>query len=239
MNNNLRLLYYRYKGTTYFSLAIIAVVFSACILLFFKVIVPQLQNWFSISQEAARTRERIVNIEKNISFMNTLDKRVLNDQLEVATSAIPLEKNFGPIINALSDAAISSGVALDDFSFQVGDVSSTSGKLNLYGQKGLSALTVNVGVTGTATQIHAFLKETQEKLPISEATVVDGDEFSTNITLQFYQKQFPRIVFKDDELIVPLSAKNITLLDELRGWQPVVVSEVKVGTESAGSAPLF
>jgi hypothetical protein len=239
IQNNLRILYYRYKDSLYFSLGIITLVISVCIILFFQIVVPQIQSWFSIREEVSRTRERISNINRNINFVQSLDKSSLNDQVEISTSALPIEKNFGAIINAISDSSVNAGVALDDFTFQVGNVASSEGKLNLFGQKDLSIVTLTVSLTGNIEGVDVFLKGVQEKLPLSEVTDVDGDLFSTTVTLRFFQKQFPVIVYKDDVPLSPLSASNLALIEKLSSWKPAISQTEEVGTGSAENIPLF
>ncbi len=235
--NNLRLLYYRYKDSAYFSLTIIAFVIVICIILFFQVIIPQVQSWFSIRDEVIATQARIDTINKNINFVNNIDKSALNEQVDIATRALPLDKNFGQIVGAISDASAKSGVSLDDFSFQVGNVASVSGQPTSI-QKDLSAVKLTVSIAGSVDSVNAFVREIREKLPLSEIINIDGDTHLTSITLQFYQKQFPHIVFKDDEPLVPLSNANIALLQKLSGWKPTE-SQSQGSVASSSGVPLF
>lgn len=233
--NNLRILYYRYKDSPYYTMALIALIISISIILFFRVIVPQVESWFSINNEVFATRERISTINHNITFMDSLDKGVLNTQVKVATSALPTEKDFGPIVNALSDAALQAGVSLDDFTFQIGDTSSASGQFNNTPQKDLSAIKLSVVLLGDVTGVERFLKEIDEQLPLAEILKVEGDIRSTTVTLHFYQKQFPKITFKDDQPLSALSDKYTLLIRQMSAWQPV-----SAPTDASESAvPLF
>src|SRR6185369_2097865 len=236
--NSLRLLYYRYKDTSYYVLATLLFIIIASIGIFFQVVLPQLQNWFSISDEVVATRGRIEVINRNISFLNNVDKSLLNKQVNTATTALPLEKNFGAIVGALSDAAVQSGVSLDDYTFQVGNIASVSGQ-QVGIEKDLSTVKLSVTINGGPDAVGIFIKNIEEKLPLSEVTDVDGDVASTTITLQFYQKEFPHITFKDDQPLLPLSDKNAALLHKLGDWQPQE-QQADVGSEASGSGiPLF
>jgi len=75
-----------------------------------------------------------------------------------------------------------------------------------------------VSVSGSTDGIQNFIKTVGEKLPLSEVTDIEGDTRGTTVTLQFYQKQFPNIVFKDDQPLSPISSKNISLLQQLALW---------------------
>lgn len=233
--NNLRIQYYRYKDSPYFTLALVVLIISVSIILFFRVIIPQVESWFSINNEIFETRARISKINHNIVFMDNLDKGVLNTQVKVATSALPTEKDFGPIVNALSDAALQAGVSLDDFTFQIGSTSSSSGQFNNTPKKDFSAIRLSVVLIGDIDGIRRFLKEINEQLPLSEVLKVEGDLGSTTVTLQFYQKQFPKITFKDDQPLSPLSDKYSVLIRQMAAWQPVSAPS----SASDSAVPLF
>src|SRR5258706_15795163 len=90
--NSLWFLYYKYKDSPYFAWAIISAVIFACVVLFFQVVIPQIEQWFSIREEAMRTQERIDAINSNISFMGKIDRSILDKQVKPSTTALPTEK---------------------------------------------------------------------------------------------------------------------------------------------------
>lgn len=235
--SSLRLLYYRYKDSSYYYTAIISLIIIACIILFFQIVVPQFQNWFSIRNEVIATRSRVDTINKNINLMNNIDRPLLNSQVDVATSALPFDKNFGAIVGALSDASLKAGVALNDFTFQVGNIASVSGQTT-GAKKSFSSVQLMISVDGDVVGIQRFIKALEEKLPLSEITNVDGDAKSTTITIDFYQKQFPHIVYKDDNPLPTLSDKELALLQQLSGWQSVIQQQ-EGGTATSSAVPLF
>lgn len=237
--NDLRLVYYRYKDSPYFSLGIISLVISACIILLFQVVIPQVQNWFSIANEVEVTRARLSVVNRNITFMNTLDKNALSEQLILSTEALPIEKDFGPIVNALSDAAITSGVTIDDYNFQPGNIASISGQFTDPALKDFGFTKVIVSLQGDAAKVQGFLQEVRENLPLSEVVKVVGDTQETVITLQFYQKQFPKITFKDDEPLTSLSTLDVALLQQLNEWQTIGIGDIDFSSGTSSAVPLF
>ena len=237
--NELRFLYFRYKDSPYFLLGIISLIVISSFILFLQLVVPQIQSWFSIRNEILRTSNRIEIINRNIAHMKAQNQTVLDNQVEMATNALPIEKDFGTVISALSDSALNAGVSMEDFSFQVGKVASVEGQLNSFGQKELSIVKVIVVLTGSINNIRIFLSQVQNKLPLSEVTEVHGDIISTIATIQFYQKKFPEIVFKDDVPIRSFSSKQLSLLDKLSLWVPLAPQVDPLASPSAGGAPLF
>ena len=235
--SSLRVLYYRYKDSVYYQLFIIVSVFMICIILFSQLVIPQIQDWFSIRNEVLATRERIDIINQNINFMNNLDKQQVKNQVDIATKALPFEKDFGVILTALNNASLESGVSLEDFTFQVGNIASVSAQENTI-QKDLSFVDLTISVANNVDGVNRFLDAINKKLPLVEVTDVDGDALSTAITLRFFQKKFPNIIFKDDQPVVPLSDKQTATLREFGTWI-VPEEETTVSTDSGTTIPLF
>src|SRR6266851_199854 len=117
--------YYRFRDSEYYSLTAIGFTVLICIVLLFNIIIPELSQWFSIRNEVIAARAQIATLQQNITFINTLDKNRLNSQLQTASHALPPEKNFGFMLNAISNAAVTSGVSLNDYAFQVGNITSS------------------------------------------------------------------------------------------------------------------
>lgn len=237
-SNDLRLLYYRYKDTPYYPFLIISLVFFVSTILFFQVVIPQIQNWFSISNEVTATQERIDVINQNINFMSNIDKTLVEEQLTLTTTALPFEKDFGGILNAITDASTKAGVGLDDYSFQLGNIASVSGQQSGLVQ-GQSFVKVTVEISGSMENASNFLKEITTKLPLSEIIEVNGELNNTTVTLQFYQKPFPQIVFRDDQLLLPLSPENEALLTDWESWVPISEAQFSEPVSSESALPLF
>lgn len=239
---NLRFYYYRYRDSSYYSISLIVFTILACFVLIFQVIIPQINNWFSIRNEVITTQETIRILNSNINLMRSLDKAALDAQLQIASSTIPPEKDFGTILNALADASISSGVSLQDFTFQVGDITSSVNQAVNISQKELSTVTLTVVVNGKLDGVKRFIERLGKKIPISEVTTLDGSVDSLSMKMQFYQKKLPDIEFRDKETIQPLSNEKKNLLEELATWKTALPVQTIGGvsaSESASGIPLF
>jgi hypothetical protein len=230
--------YYKFRDSELYSFTTLAVALVICFVLLVYWILPELNNWFSIRNEVIATRSHIAVLQQNITFMNNLDKNTLNQQLEVSTNALPAEKDFGSILNAISNASANSGVSLNDYSFQVGNIASPSAQL-LFG--GLSSLQVVLVVSANTNQLQRFIQTLQNSLPISDVISVDGNDGNVSLTLQFFQKPFPTGEFSPETPITPLSPEDLSLLQKLTKWQDSMTVQNNSTQTSSGSAsmPLF
>lgn len=236
----IRYWYYKYRDSEYFSLTVTITSIVVCLVLVFQIILPQMYNWFSIREEIVATRERIAVLEQNINFMNNLDRNSLNAQVETATTALPPEKDFGSMLDVLAASSITSGVSLNDFSFQVGDVASSSGLITDVKHSGLTSIKITVVASGTVNTVRKFIQNIEKSIPVSEVVNIDGSGQTISVSIQFYQKPISKITIQEDQPLQSLSAEKTSLLQELATWKksaPLI--NVDATTATRGAMPLF
>jgi hypothetical protein len=230
--------YYKFRDSELYSFTTLVVVILICVVLLIYLILPELNNWFSIRQEVVATRQRIAVLQQNINFMNNLDRNVLNQQLLTSTEALPPQKDFATILSSISNASANSGVSLNDYSFQVGNIASSSGKSEATNQ--LIPTQVIVVVNGNINQISKFINALENSLPLAEITMISGSVPNIAVTIDFYQKPFPTNNFSPDTPLVSISNDKVTLLQKLSQWQNTSGIHNEAPQASSGSAtPLF
>lgn len=205
------ILYYRYRDTNGFSIGLIGIVVLISFLLLWKIIVPQLNQWFSIRAEVIATRERITIVQENIAFVATLNDSLLDADLRTVITAYPLEKDFAGILQSISRAASLASVALNDYTLAVGALStdqSTSQPIEV-------TLTLNEDVD----HVKAFIRRIQQNAPLVEVMQVEIAEDVTTLSLQFPYASLPKLSYKDTQPIDRISPKEASLIQTLASWQ--------------------
>lgn len=238
--DSLRFIYFRYKDSPYFSLLILSVSFLGCIILIFQAIIPQAQSWFSIRNEEEATRRKIAIIRGNANLMLNLNKNVLEGNRQLAIHALPVEKDFGAIINAVVTAAARSGVSIDDFSFSLGLVSSPSAQSKINPEANDPRVGLFLYLTGGIDRVKSFISEISEKLPLSEIEKMDVNKEGMYVALYFYSKSYvlPRVSL--DEPIRPLTPENNRVFSNLSKWQAdSFYGENDQGQTPPSAVPLF
>jgi len=237
-----RYYYYKFRDSEYYGLAIIGFTLLVCGILLFNIIIPEVTRWFSIRNEVIATQARIAILQKNINFINNLDKNALNSQLQTVSDALPPEKNFGFMLNALSNAAADSGVSLGDYAFQVGTIGSSKGP----GPKvatlpnNISTIEITVIVNGNIASVKHFIKSLENNLPISQIMTVNGSQGNVSIRLDFYQRPFSNVIFSSDNPLLELPTAKVNLLRSLASedktsGEPTALQQ----TSSSSAVPLF
>lgn len=224
--------YARFKDSPYYQWLIVSIAFISALFLFIYFVIPQIITWFSIRNEILATRERINILNQNITLINNLDPGILNKQVNTTTQALPFEKDFGAIVTALSIASLTSGISIDDFTFQVGDIT-----IDEKTQKdNLSKIGLTITVSGSINALEIFLETLNEKLPLSEVVSVKGDAKTTTIIVQFYQKALPTTQFSGITPLMSINPKEQSLIDTLDSWKPINMFPL---VTSSSATPLF
>lgn len=216
--STMQILYNRYKSY------ILPVVIMVCsLVLFITFIIPQVQHFLSLGNEENTAREKITLLESNIDFLSSLDEKNLDAQLQTVVSALPAEKDFVGVMSAISQASAIAGVAVGDFSFQLGDLSlvpsDSSPTVNETVVATRPAIEIVLNINGGIDAGKRFIKELSNRLPLSEIRQVEISEKSSNIIVEFYYKPFPKIRFEEASKLSPLSQTDLSLIEKLSSME--------------------
>jgi hypothetical protein len=238
--NDIRLVYFRYKDSSYYSLSILLLVIIVCIFLLIYIIVPQIEKYFSIRNEVISQRVRIQTIKDNINFINNVDRSASDTQLKIVTSALPGDQDITGILNAISTTAVSSGVIIGDYKFELGNVQASGSNQSLGEDEKPFSIDLLVVIQGDISRVKIFLTKLSQTLPLSEVTSIENKDNTTAVKIRFYYKDFPEISFKEDEPIESIDIERKQIVEKLSSWQFPEGSDGIIGPVGTNSAtPLF
>lgn len=206
-------LYWRYKD----YLLPIFIIFAS-IILFAQFVIPQAQEMFAIRTEESAIRNNIDTLRKNLDFLSSLNDSNLNSQLQTVSSALPQEKDFVGILNAISTASFNSGVMVDDYVFQVGDLSPKLGKGDSRPSLSILLALRGGGVNGAKN----FLAQLSKTVPISETSDIQMTKGSSKVTVVFYYRPIPPIIYNYTSLMKPLDSNEKSTLEKLSTWKSAI-----------------
>ncbi len=221
-----KLLYYHYR-----PYIVPLLILFVCTILFLKIIIPQFKEVLGAADEIKILQEDLAVSKGNLALLSAIADSDLNNKLSTVSKAIPPEKDFVGILNAVSLSAAKSGVILNDFSFQVGELSSTSAKLSKQ-----PSLQVSLSILGGVLESQRFLEEMAKNLPLSEVTKVSVSDKLTTITVLFYYRPFPVISYDKKTVLKDLSRQDVELLTKLSSWSKAPLETPVFFQVSSGSA---
>lgn len=211
-SRTLKLWYYRYKDSPFYLLSIMMGIILLSTVLAWKVVYPQMMNWFSVNNEVAATRTRIDTISKNIAYLSSLSDATLSDSLDVSVHALPIQKDFAGVLISLSQAARSSQVALNDYSVSFGDLGA-----KVLEVKDLGVVNLKISVGGGVAGAKAFIDEIQKSVPLAEVVGLSASDTS-EMTVRFYYKPLGSLSSSDTSPIPQLTLQKQELLTMLSTW---------------------
>lgn len=206
--STIKIIYARYKQHILFIVTILV-----CLVLFSIIIIPRIRELSILSKNAKNEADKLLILKNNLSLLSSMDDAILDSQLKLVSSALPIDKDFEGILTAVSQAAIRSGVSLSDYEFKVGDLSETSIKTS-----GFPYLEMSLSVKSTSQQTVKFISELYKSFPISEVVSVSQENDSATVKILFYYKPLPQVLFNDGEPIQTVSQKGMELIDRLSLW---------------------
>ena len=228
--NTIKILYRKYKE----HLVYILVIFITVVLFLFTVL-PRIKDLARLNNEKKIELNKVSILKNNLNLLSNLDDSELDSQLLIVSSALPSEKDFEGVLNALSLASGRSGASLGDYEFQVGDLSQRSSVKTT----GFPFLTLVVNIKGTTSQIVNFVGSLFKSTPISEVTSIMQNANSATISIVFYYKTLLPIPLNDSTQIIPLSEKGKEIINTLSSWGVGSLSQPEVPISSTSSASPF
>ncbi|PIR80401.1 MAG: hypothetical protein COU25_00325 [Candidatus Levybacteria bacterium CG10_big_fil_rev_8_21_14_0_10_35_13] len=228
------ILYRQYKE---FILSLAAILVS--VVLVIAVVIPQTQNLLKNREELKKEQEKLSVLKNNFSLLSGLDEADLSQNLQLLSRALPSGKDFIGIINTISYNSIRQDVTIDDFEFQVGDISE-----NAKAESDSPFLNLTLNVSGNPQSVTGFISELYKSTPVTEVVNIKSTSGQGTLKLQFYYKAFVKSDISSEIPMTPLSKQENDLINTVSKWNdtslvfslPIgVTPEEQSATPSAGS----
>lgn len=206
--NTLKFLYGKYK-----DFLIPLVVIAACFVLLIEFVVPQLKALFKLHNEAEKAKTQLFILKNNFNLLSNLSDSGLDSQLRLANFAVPSNKDFIGIINAISHASSASSVNVGEFQLQIGDLLETSESTAKF-----STISLNLSLNGSFYEVSKFIDVLHNTLPLSEVTSISIGNTSSSVAINFYYRPIPPVNYNDTIPINPIPNSKLTVIDKLSNF---------------------
>lgn len=184
-----------------------------CFILLIKFIMPQFQALFTLGNDAKKDSSKIIVLKNNFNLLSALTDSTLDPKLQIVNAALPTNKDFIGIINAISYASSIAGVNVGDFQLEIGDLSKAAidtGKL--------SSISLNLSINGSIEATNKFIKALYATFPLSEVTSINLGNTSSNVAINFYYKPLPPVAYNESSPINPIPNSKLELIDKLSNF---------------------
>jgi len=238
MNKNVRfdqsiylILYAKYK-----SYLVPIGVILACVVIFFILILPQFQDYLDNKDTILADKQTIQTLNQNIQTLELLKQDEITSKLTIADGALPSEKDFTGILNAISLAASLANVSLGDYSFQIG---SLFGSTNASGN-GQLTLTVSLSISGDLPRAQKFIQLLEGEFPLSEVTSLSfRGNGGSDLNATFFYSPLANVQFNPNTPIQALSPEQQKLMISLsKNFQKPADLAIPKKSDATNSAQL-
>ncbi len=187
-------------------------VITVCIGVFLFFIMPQVQLYFSTRSEVVADQQTIQILNDNLSMIATIKQDEVAKNLSIAVAALPAQKDYAGILNAISRAATVANVGLGDYSFQIGDIFDKNAANN----KDELTLQITLSLTSDLVGTKRFTDILAKEFPLSEITAINSrGEGGSEVRALFFYNPLPPSQFVPTIPLPKLSIPQQKLLKSL------------------------
>lgn len=178
----------------------------------YLVIIPNFQNIRNQQEKNKQEEAKNRDIDLSVELVKTADVNMLQDNLSLASGALPAAKDITGIYSALTGAAVDSGVVFDGFTVSPGGI---------YGKKdeketGIPSVSVSARISNVDKEsLDVFLRKLANSSPLSEVVSFSLSSGTASIDLKFFYKPYDLSAINTD-IVPPLSSAEEEVLKKLR-----------------------
>lgn len=187
-------------------------VILACILILFFVIVPEFKQFLSSREKLKTETQKLEILKNNYNFLSGLDESQMENDYKVLSRALPPNKDFVGIMNAISVASQKTGVSVGNFDFSLGNLDKTTENT------AFPTIKININLVGNVAAIAKFVTELYKTTPVSEVTTIKATGIVSSLEIRFYYKPFPPLNVSDESPVVPYSPQTLSLIKQVSLW---------------------
>lgn len=191
------------------------IIILVCTILFWQFVAPQFGILFTAQEEAKQASLKLQALKENLNVLVNTDEKSLDVQLKILNSALPLNKDFSGILNSIYYASQRTGVNLGSFSLQIGDI------LDTKKSDDFPSISLSIPINANAAGVSSFVEIISKTVPLSEVTLIKIRDITSTIRLSFYYKPLGLSSYREDERIIPLTQKGLSLINKLSGFENV------------------
>lgn len=194
----------------------------AAVFIIFRVIMPQWTDIAEVLDLISTKQEVIESKEKTLKLLASIPDENVNDDYDLATTALPTQKDIILIFNELNNAADRANVSLGGFSVNLGGIYSTDERQSKVENSilGVPYLNILVSVSGVNQNIKQFAEELYQSIPLLEILSVNIGNDDAKYDVNFFYKPIVlRPAGAESKALEQYTPQEQKQLDELRTWR--------------------
>lgn len=204
---------------------------------------PRLKEYQKIRKEIKTQETKITKLTQKLNDLNALSEKELQDNLNLAMSSLPAEKDFFQVIEGIKNIFGQEGILLSDFKFNVGDVSTASAEAGKSKTKEQNFFTINLSFLGTEEKTQMAVSRLEKSLPLlsvesikflSENASSSGqfETYLNSMTLRSYFSPLPKNLGSVDSPLPKIGSEQKKQLEVLSQYEVYQALQGEVATQN-------
>lgn len=192
---------------------------TASIVLFFIVVVPQFFVMLNLFGDMQAKEEQIDRLSLSYTTLSNMNDFSLSQDYDLVTTAMPNNKDIVRIFTVVSRLALRTGVTLQGFSLEPGNVYSQESPSFSEGTEAAQTLKVDIRLEAAAlSSLEAFASQLHEVLPLAEIDELKMVQGQGSLVMRFYYSPIRSEAIVEDYIVDDFSSSERELLNELGTW---------------------
>lgn len=178
-----RIFYQKYKGILIPIVFLLASLFIAL-----QIAYPNIETISQLHTQISDEEKKLQVIKNSYGVVNSVDENTLNDQVSIATKALPNSKSPSDIYLAVVSAATNANASLKSFSVNVGSLLSPKEGAEVNTPTNVSVKASFTGMNVNSFQV--FMESLMKEAPISVIRNAEISKESGEISVDFFYKGY-------------------------------------------------
>lgn len=191
------------------------VIIAISVIIFFQFVIPQFGAFLTVRKEAGEASLKLGRLKENLAVLVNVNEKILDSQLKILSKALPLNKDFIGILNAIYSTAQKTGVRLGSFSLKIGDLSEAENA------DSFPVVNVSLPISLGGNAINSFVETISRTVPVSKVYFIRIGSLLSMVSLSFYYKPLGVSSYSQDARISPISQKGLTIINKLSEFENI------------------
>lgn len=215
------------------------------VILLFKFAIPNFAKANRVFKDQQVLKKRLSTLAKKDASLSLLDKQYYTDSYQKIRRVLPATTDYYSLFTSLDDLQTKTGITVLKSDFQLGTISSASGKFVRAKGTNAFAIPITVEVSGTLPQLTAFmtgLSDLSERLITLDSialTFKDNGMMQARFTGNAYFYSQPAALGSLESPLPQIPTQNEAILSQIAQTAPVIADETTLEEIPVGKKNLF
>lgn len=209
-------------------------------------ILPAIRASTKLVSSIRQLEKELLALHTKIEILTSLDETTLQNDLNILTSGLPIEKSLPSMIMTIEELAAKEGIGLTSLTMESGgQISTESAKRQSADEQklGVNKLTIGISIEGTPEQVRNFIGNAHRVRRLMRISNFDFvlrgavTALQSNILLDVFYAPLPKFIGRAEDPIQPIQAEEQTILNNIAQYTVLVAESESMTSGEIPTSP--